>query len=408
MNLLTIFILVFCTKYSYAFSSNVGSILQYSILKASVNSTIYLNEGEYSGIIVNKPVRILGAGKTKSRIKNAFKKNVILILASNTILKGLEISESGASDVEEYAGIKIENARNCTIKNNVIFKTTFGIYLSKAQFCFIKENLIGVTNGRHEGTTGNAIHLWSSTNIEIIKNIISRYRDGIYIEFSINSLVKENFVVNNMRYGLHFMYSHGSHYVNNRFLNNMTGVAVMYSKNISMIHNAFQQSKGKASYGLLLKEISDSYIGNNYFRENTVGVLLDGSNRNNFINNIFYENGWGINILGNSETNILIQNKFLSNMFNATTNGLMHGKIVRNMFVYNFWGDYQGYDLNKNQIGDIEFRPMKMFEKWMTQYPELLVLFGSPVIQFLELAESILPILTPPVFSDTLPLMRLF
>lgn len=408
MNLLIIFVLAFCTKYSFAFSSQRSNILQYTILKSTSKSTICLNSGEYNGVIVNKPMQIMGIGKTKSKIKNSFKKNVILILASNVTLKGMEISESGTSDIEEYAGIKIENARNCTIKDNVIFKTTYGIYLSKAQFCFIKGNLIGVTNGRHEGTTGNAIHLWSSTNIEIIRNIVTRYRDGIYIEFSTNSLVKENFVVNNMRYGLHFMYSHGSHYVNNRFLNNMTGVAVMYSKNISMTHNAFQQSKSKSSYGLLLKEISNSYIGNNYFRENTIGVLLDGSNRNDFINNIFYENGWGINILGNSETNILIQNKFLSNMFDATTNALMHGKIVRNMFIYNFWGNYQGFDLNKDQIGDIEFRPMKMFEKWMTQYPELLVLFGAPMIQFLELAENILPILTPVVFSDPLPAMRLF
>ncbi len=42
--------------------------------------------------------------------------------------------------------------------------------------------------------------------------------------------VEDNVVEKNLRYGLHFMSSHGSHYRKNRFSRNGAGVAVMYSR----------------------------------------------------------------------------------------------------------------------------------------------------------------------------------
>jgi len=51
------------------------------------------------------------------------------------------------------------------------------------------------------------------------------------------------------------MFSNDDVYEDNTFENNGAGVAVMFSKRISMYNNIFKENWGTASYGLLLKEI---------------------------------------------------------------------------------------------------------------------------------------------------------
>ena len=50
-------------------------------------------------------------------------------------------------------------------------------------------------------------------------------------------------------------------------------------------------------------------------------------------------------------------NNFLSNTFDVSTNG----SLVLNSFNYNYWDKYEGYDLNKDNIGDIPYHPVSLF-----------------------------------------------
>lgn len=43
--------------------------------------------------------------------------------------------------------------------------------------------------------------------------------------------------------------------------------------------NTFEDNWGDSSYGVLLKEISDSYLSGNKFLYNTTGIFMDGTNR---------------------------------------------------------------------------------------------------------------------------------
>ena len=77
------------------------------------------------------------------------------------------------------------------------------------------------------------------------------------VEFAEDARVLGNESRDNLRYGLHFMFSHRCEYRDNRFLDNGAGVAVMYTRNMLMQGNTFADNWGAASYGLLLKEIRD-------------------------------------------------------------------------------------------------------------------------------------------------------
>jgi parallel beta-helix repeat protein len=69
------------------------------------------------------------------------------------------------------------------------------------------------------------------------------------------------------------MFSDDCVYRDNRFENNGAGVAVMYSRRVIMKHNLFVNNWGASSYGLLLKEITDSEIFENEFSVATPSVF---------------------------------------------------------------------------------------------------------------------------------------
>jgi nitrous oxidase accessory protein len=150
------------------------------------------------------------------------------ISADDVTVRGLAFSRVGHSDIQDPAAIRVSNARNCTIEGNRIDEGFFGIYLARVTGCRIQNNILSAV-GRTEATSGNGIHLWTSTGITIANNRISGFRDGIYFEFVHGTEVRGNISEKNIRYGLHFMYSDDCQYIANTFRHNGSGVAVMYT-----------------------------------------------------------------------------------------------------------------------------------------------------------------------------------
>jgi nitrous oxidase accessory protein len=235
----------------------------------------------------------------------------------------------------------------------------------------------------------------------IANNSTMGHRDGIYLEFVNHSKVQGNHSERNVRYGLHFMFSNDNIYQGNAFVNNGAGVAVMYSKRISMLGNEFRHNWGPAAYGLLLKEIHDSQIEGNRFQENTVGIFTETSNRLVYTKNDFIQNGWAMRISGGCQQNKLTANHFIGNSFDLA----VQTAGADNQFDGNFWSDYAGYDLDHNGIGDVPHRPMKLFSYVVSNTPESLVLLRSLFVDILNFSEKVSPIFTPENVVDNAPLM---
>ncbi len=350
-------------------------------------------------IIVNKSLTI--SGEDYPILDGENKGEILTVLADNVTIEGLQIQNVGTSYMEDRAGIRIKRAKNFTIKNNRLYNTFFGIYLEHADKGIVQNNeLIG--EAVEEMSSGNAIHLWYCKNILIEKNIVRHHRDGIYLEFVDNSKVRFNISEDNLRYGLHFMFSNNDDYFKNEFRRNGAGVAVMFSKKINMWENAFEYNWGKASYGLLLKEIYDADIKNNVFKENTIGIYVEGSTRINYLDNDFVRNGWAIKISGGCLDNIISSNNFLYNTFDLSLNS----SVNNNEFSGNFWSAYTGYDLDKNGIGDIPYRPVKLFNYVVNKTPEAMVLLRSLFIDIINFSEKVSPVFTPKKVVDNRPVMQ--
>jgi nitrous oxidase accessory protein len=171
-----------------------------------------------------------------------------------------------------------------------------------------------------------------------------------------------------------------------------------------MWENTFEFNWGKASYGILLKEIYDAEIKNNVFRENTIGIYVEGSTRINYFENDFIRNGWALKISGGCLDNKVTENNFISNSFDLAFNSAINN----NTFDGNYWSDYSGYDLDKDGIGDVPYRPVKLFNYVVNKTPEAMVLLRSLFVDIINFSEKVSPIFTPKNVVDNMPRMLKF
>jgi nitrous oxidase accessory protein len=334
-------------------------------------------------------------------LDGAGKGEVMTITVPNVRISGFEIRNSGASSLEDQAGIRISETDHVTVTENRIHNCTFGIYLSKAKDCRILGNDVEGIPG-NEQNSGNGIHLWSCNRITVSDNQVSGHRDGIYLEFATESVMERNVVEDNFRYGLHFMFSHGNAYRRNSFQRNGAGVAVMYSRNVEMNSNHFAHNWGSASYGLLLKDMTDGRITDNSFEHNTTGISMHGSNRMTIERNQFSENGWAVQVQSSSSDNDFRKNNFFGNSFDIAADG----ELDNNRFENNYWDKYEGYDLKRDGIGDVPFRPVSLYAVVVGRVPSSVLLLRSPIVHLLDQAEKVFPSITPERVLDEKPAMR--
>lgn len=379
---------------------SVHSVKQ-AILLANDGDTIQIKKGLYQEgfLTITKSITIEGEpGVTIDGLKE---KHVFGIYHDHVKISDLKVMGSGISDLAEYAGIYTEKVKHCQFENLELVDNVYGFYLSETENCSIK-NSSSIGNAENEVLGGNGIHLWSSSKNQIIGNTLVKHRDGIYLEFSEDLEISNNLSKDNIRYGMHFMFSNENRFSKNTFKNNSAGVAVMYSKKILMEENQFIENWGESSNGILLKDISDSELLKNEFKGNTIAVFADGITHVNFVDNHFINNGWGIKILGNTDHNLIKYNNFIKNVFDISTNT----KSTTNIFIQNYWDQYKGYDLNLDQFGDVPHKTIHFFGYWIAVYPFLMILYESPVVIFLQGIEKVFPIVTPIEFEDKQPRMR--
>ena len=382
-------------------SSSIKSI-KTALASANECDTILVNKGTYKegNLVIDKSVSIIGIDFPV--LDGDGKTEIMTVTAHHVSIQGLQFQNVGTSYMEDRAAIRVQKASDFLIKDNLLLNTFFGIYLEHSRNGQIINNRI-IGEAVEEMSSGNAIHLWYCKNILIESNEVSNHRDGIYLEFVSNSRIVDNRSEYNLRYGLHFMFSNHNDFYKNIFQRNGSGVAVMFSKHINMWENVFQKNWGQSSYGILLKEIYDTEIKSNLFLENTMAIYVEGSSRVRYTDNVIEKNGWAVKITGGCLDNELRNNNFIGNTFDLSVSQNMNN----NSFDGNYWSEYNGYDLDKDGIGDVPYRPVKLFNYIVNQTPETLVLMRSLFVDLLNFSEKVSPVFTPDNVMDNKPLVSL-
>jgi nitrous oxidase accessory protein len=368
---------------------------------AAAGDTILLGPGTFreGNVIIQKSITIIGNGNPVLDGDNKYE--ILTINADHVVIQDITFANTGVASISDIAAVKVLDSKGVHVRRNRFENAYFGIYFANSTSSSISGNEVVSTRGS-EHQRGNGIHLWKCDSITIDDNSIRGHRDGIYFEFVTGSVITNNHSEENLRYGLHFMFSHDDEYRNNTFVNNGAGVAVMYTKGVTMTGNTFLHNWGSASYGLLLKDIRDSHVSGNRFIENSVGIFMEGSSRIRFRENIFERNGYAVRMQASCDGNVFERNDFKANTFDLATNG----SLVLNKIDNNYWDKYEGYDLDKDRVGDIPFRPVSLYAMVVEQMPAAVLLWRSFFVLLMDRAEKVIPAMTPEGLQDHFPHMH--
>jgi nitrous oxidase accessory protein len=382
-------------------SPSSGPSIAEAIRRASPGDRIVLSRGIYREptIVVDRPLTI--SGEPGAIIDGSLATHIMRVEADDVTVRGLTFRNVAPSHVEDRAAIRVGEVKHCRIEDNRIDNAFFGIYLAATVGCRVARNELHGASKTEDGA-GNGIHLWTARDIDVADNHIIGHRDGIYLEFTHESRITGNTSERNLRYGMHFMYSDDCRYERNAFLANSSGVAVMYTRRVVMIDNRFESNWGSAAYGLLLKEIYDAHLSGNHFTRNTTALVADGATRLVAEHNVFADNGWAVRLMASTQDALFASNSFVGNTFDVSTNS----RQTTSKFRDNYWDEYRGYDLNRDGVGDVAHRPVRLFSLLVERNEPTLILLRSPVVKVLDAAERILPSLTPEMLADPTPRMR--
>jgi nitrous oxidase accessory protein len=383
------------------FTVNQRHSLKSVLALAQDGDTIFVEKGLYKEQNIEIKKAIVLIGKDFPVFDGEEKYEIFSVKSDHVVIQGLRIINSGFSSINDLAGIRVYGKNHIQILNNRFENTFFGIYLTNSSNSLIQGNYL-IAGRQADYNIGNGIHLWKCEKAQIIHNQIYKHRDGIYFEFVTDSEICDNYSEGNIRYGLHFMFSHNDLYENNTFKGNGAGVAVMYSKEVKMIKNNFQENWGDAAYGLLLKDIRDSEIAQNLYFKNTTGIYIEGCSRSQFKSNDFKENGYAMRLQASCDANTISFNNFMGNTFDLTTNG----ETVLNKLENNYWDKYEGYDLKRDGVGDVPFHPVSLYAMVLEKMPEAVVLMRSFAVTLLDRMERVIPSLTPTDLRDDTPMMK--
>lgn len=383
-----------------------ASDLQSLVQSAASGDTLHLPPGVHRGmLVVDRPLVVEGG--SSCILDGEGRGTVVVIRAPGVVLHGFTVRNSGWELLLDDAGILIDEADDVTIERLNLVDTNHGIYVKNALRPRIVDCRLEGRRGRvGEENHGNGIHVWYAKDAVVSGNRISRHRDGIYLSFAETAVITDNVVFDQDRFGLHSMYSQRNRLERNLLTRNTAGVALMFSNRMLMSGNLFIHNRGHRTYGLLLRDCSDSEFHGNRLVDNTIALFLDGSNRNRFTGNLFAENGWGVIAYSSSESNVFTRNAFLDNDYQVS----LDMRRTRNAFAEdgtgNYWSDARPYDLDGDGVGDVAHYPVGLFAFVSKQHPDLTVFAGSPAVLALDLAQRSLPALQRTELCDPSPLLQ--
>jgi nitrous oxidase accessory protein len=390
------------------------SSVKEAVRLASAGDTILVYPGLYQekGLTIDKLLYLKGMvgggvngaganGEHGPVLDGEGKFEIVVIKSSGVVFEGFTIRHSGYSSWIDIAGIRLVEVKRVTVRNNFLDDTFFGLYCQNSDSCLLTGNRME-SRASSAGQSGNGIHCWRCSHMKLVNNVVTRHRDGIYFEFVTQSLIQGNHSYFNLRYGLHFMFSHDDIYERNTFEHNEAGVSVMFSHGVDMRGNTFADNLGGGAFGILLKEITDSRVESSHFMHNTVGIFMEGTTRVEVEHNEFSGNGWAMKIQASCSEDTIARNNFKGNTFDIATNGTL----VLNIFDHNYWDKYEGYDLNRDGMGDVPYHPVSLYAMVAEKNSAVMMLYHSFIVSLLDRSEKVIPSITPANLVDHQPYMK--
>ncbi len=349
--------------------------------------------GTWAGpVVVRRAIAIEGAGVVT--IDAGGRGTVVRVEASGVALRGLRLRGSGSNHDALDAGVSLAGSGN-VIEDNEIEDCLFGIDLAQSNGNVISRNRIQ-SKARETALRGDGIRLWYSFGNQILDNDLSEVRD-VVLWYSADNVIARN-RVSRGRYGLHTMYAHKNRVEDNEYRQNMTGIFLMYSDGVELRRNRILGAQGAAGVGIGFKESSSVLLEENEIVYCATGILLDISpyepdTRNVFARNRIAYNGIGVVFHTDWVGNEFRDNEFRGNFTQVAVRG--GGGATRNLWRNNHWDDYQGFDRDRDGLGDTPHELHAYADRIWMEVPPAAFFRASPLLEVIDFLDRLAPFSSP-------------
>jgi nitrous oxidase accessory protein len=377
-----------------------GQSIMAAIERAAAGDVILIQRGRYEeNLLIDKPLTLRGV--ERPTISGGLKGDVIRVRASDVVLEGLIITDSGSSLERQHAGIYIQpGAHRAKVIGCTIAYSLFGLWIEKVSDVEVRDNLITGKRDLQSSQRGNGIQLYNTRGARILGNRISFTRDALYVDVSHHAVFRGN-RMHHARYGTHYMNSYHNVWEDNASYFNRGGLALMEVRDQVVRNN---QAWGNSDHGIMLRTIQDSVVENNIVAGNQRGFFIYDAEFNTLRGNLVIDNRVGVHLWAGSTRNQVEQNDFIGNREQVRYVGAKDEPWgVRQG---NHWSNYLGWDRDANGVGDVPYEANDMVDRLTWQHPMMKLLMSSPALQSLRLIARQFPLLRATSVVDPNPRMR--
>lgn len=379
-----------------------GEHLQSLIDAAPAGAVLRLAPGRHAGPVhITRPLAMIG--EPGAVLFGNDKGSVVVVEAPDVRIENLEITGSGIDVPAMDSAILLHQvAERALVRSNRLHGNLFGVYVHGAAGSRVENNSIVGRDDLRLAEAGDGVSIWNAPGATIVNNTISQGRDGIFVKVSRANVFERN-RFSNLRFAIHYMWTHDSRIVGNRSRGNHVAWAIMYSDRLEIRDNV---SDGDRDHGLMLNSANHSRVEGNVVRRGRVKcAFVYNANRNTLRDNWFEGCPIGIHLTAGSEGNVISGNAFVNNRQQVKYVGTRHVDWSHEGRG-NYWSDNPAFDLDGDGIADRPYRPNDVMDLLLWTLPAAKALASSPAVQMVRWAQSRFPALYPGGIVDSSPLMR--
>ncbi|NHF74107.1 nitrous oxide reductase family maturation protein NosD [Paracoccus xiamenensis] len=378
-----------------------GEGLAQAIAVAAPGDVLILAPGLHGGpVVIDKPLTLDGGGK--ARIDAGGQGSVIKVTGADVVIRGLTLTGSGNSHQDIDSGVLMtREASGVLVEDNRIEGNLYGVDIHGAKDSIVRGNTIIGRQDRRMNDRGNGVYVWNAPGAVVEGNDIRFGRDGIFTNTSRKNIFRNN-TFRDLRFAVHYMYTHDSEVSGNVSIGNHLGYAIMYSDRVKVLNNISLKDR---SHGVMLNYANSSDVAGNLVAGGTEKcTFIYNAHKNLIAGNRFEGCDIGIHFTAGSERNAITGNAFIGNREQVKYVGSrdvewsLEGR-------GNSWSDHPAFDLNGDGIADSPFRPNDLMDRILWSQPAAGALIGSPAVQLIRWAQSSFPATMPGGVVDSFPLI---
>ena len=377
-----------------------GADLQTAIAGSHPGDVLLLSAGTYPGqFVIDHSVTLQGVPGTI--LDGQGTGTVITLTGDDITLKGLAITHSGGRGEDMDAGVKIvKGADRNVVEGNRLTDNYHGVDVHGGIDCVVRDNVIEGRQTNRMNQRGNGVYVWHSPGLIVEGNDIRWGRDGIFSNTSSLDIYRNN-LFRDLRFAIHYMYTHDSEVSGNTSIGNHLGFAIMFSDHVKVENN---MSLDDRDHGLMINASNYSDFSGNLVEGAAKCTFIYDANKNLFVGNRFEGCDIGIHFTAGREGNAMTGNAFIGNRTQVKYVGTRH---IEWSFQGrgNFWSDHPVFDLNGDGIADSPFHPNDLMDSILWSQPAASLLMGSPAVQLIRWSQSSFPAILPGGVVDSHPLV---